>query len=67
MYVTLHLGQILIAIIISSGITVLDISLDREQVLVETALPSSRVQDLIESTGKHAILLGVGPAGRDSL
>lgn len=56
--------QILLIIFIFSEITVQDISLDGQQVLVETSLPSSRVQELIESTGRRAILLGIGPAGR---
>ena len=36
------------------------IELNKNIVLVESALSSSRVQELIESTGRKAVLLGVG-------
>lgn len=36
------------------------INLDKKQVLVDTALPSARVQELIEETGRKAVLFGVG-------
>jgi copper chaperone for superoxide dismutase len=42
------------------GIESIDISLDNETVIVETSLPSSEVQQKIESTGRRAILKGYG-------
>lgn len=42
------------------GIEILDISLDRETVIVETSLPSAEVQQKIESTGRRAVLKGYG-------
>ena len=42
------------------GIKSVQVDLDSEQVVVETTLPSSKVQSLLESTGKRAVLLGYG-------
>jgi copper chaperone CopZ len=42
------------------GIGSIDISLDKETVIVETSLPSSEVQQKIESTGRRAVLKGYG-------
>jgi copper chaperone for superoxide dismutase len=42
------------------GIESIDISLDKETVIVETSLPSSEVQQKIESTGRRAVLKGYG-------
>jgi copper chaperone for superoxide dismutase len=42
------------------GIENIDISLDNETVIVETSLPSSEVQQKIESTGRLAVLKGYG-------
>jgi len=36
------------------------VNLGKEEVLVETALTSSQVQTLIESTGRRAVLKGMG-------
>jgi S-adenosylmethionine:diacylglycerol 3-amino-3-carboxypropyl transferase len=36
------------------------INLDKKQVLVDTELPSARIQELIEETGRKAALFGVG-------
>ncbi len=36
------------------------VDLAKEQVLVETALASLQVQSLIESTGRRAVLKGMG-------
>ncbi|XP_023706522.1 copper chaperone for superoxide dismutase isoform X1 [Cryptotermes secundus] len=45
------------------GIESIDISLDNETVIVETSLPSSEVQEKIESTGRRAVLKGYGGGG----
>jgi copper chaperone for superoxide dismutase len=42
------------------GIESVDISLDKETVIVETYLPSAEVQQKIESTGRRAVLKGYG-------
>ena len=42
------------------GIESVDISLDKETVIVETSLPSAEVQQRIESTGRRAVLKGYG-------
>ncbi|KDR15674.1 copper chaperone for superoxide dismutase [Zootermopsis nevadensis] len=45
------------------GIENIDISLEKETVIVETSLPSSEVQQKIESTGRRAVLKGYGGGG----
>ncbi|KAJ8281824.1 hypothetical protein COCON_G00043430 [Conger conger] len=47
------------------GVQSVQIDLAQEQVLVEASLTSQEVQRLIESTGKRAVLKGVGAAGQD--
>lgn len=42
------------------GIESVDISLDKETVIVETSLASAEVQQKIESTGRRAVLKGYG-------
>ncbi|XP_067681104.1 copper chaperone for superoxide dismutase-like [Haliotis asinina] len=42
------------------GIISVDVRLDTEQVIVESSLPSSQVKDLLETTGKRAVLQGYG-------
>jgi copper chaperone for superoxide dismutase len=42
------------------GIEGVNISLDKETVIVETSLPSAEVQQKIESTGRRAVLKGYG-------
>ncbi|XP_069680746.1 copper chaperone for superoxide dismutase isoform X1 [Periplaneta americana] len=42
------------------GIDSVDISLGNETVIVETTLPSSEIQQKIESTGRRAVLKGYG-------
>jgi copper chaperone for superoxide dismutase len=42
------------------GIESVDISLDKETVIIETSLPSAEVQQKIESTGRRAVLKGYG-------
>ncbi|XP_046557956.1 copper chaperone for superoxide dismutase-like [Haliotis rubra] len=42
------------------GIISVNVHLDTEQVIVESSLPSSQVKDLIETTGKRAVLHGYG-------
>lgn len=42
------------------GIQNVNISLDEESVIVETELPSSEIQEKIESTGRRAVLKGYG-------
>ncbi|KAJ9593961.1 hypothetical protein L9F63_014602 [Diploptera punctata] len=45
------------------GIQNVDISLEKESVIVETELPSSEIQEKIESTGRRAVLTGYGGGG----
>ncbi|KAJ6654229.1 hypothetical protein lerEdw1_007326 [Lerista edwardsae] len=45
------------------GLEVLHILLDSQSVLVETNLGTEKVQDLLESTGRKAVLKGMGGAG----
>jgi len=47
------------------GIESVNISLDKETVIVETSLPSAEVQQKIEATGRRAVLKGYG--GVDNL
>ncbi|RXM93658.1 Copper chaperone for superoxide dismutase [Acipenser ruthenus] len=48
------------------GVQSVEIDLQREEVLVDTTLTSQEVQDLIEKTGRRAVLKGVGsPAQKD--
>jgi copper chaperone for superoxide dismutase len=42
------------------GIESVNISLDKETVIVETSLPSAEVQQKIETTGRRAVLKGYG-------
>ncbi|XP_046373045.2 copper chaperone for superoxide dismutase-like [Haliotis rufescens] len=48
------------------GINSVDVLLDTEQVIVESSLPSSQVKDLIEITGKRAVLQGYGSSNGQS-
>ncbi|KAG8236119.1 hypothetical protein J437_LFUL000482 [Ladona fulva] len=41
-------------------ISKIDINLDKEQVVIESTLPSAVVQKLIEDTGRRAVLKGIG-------
>ena len=43
-----------------AGIKAVEVDLSNEQVIVETSLPSGKVQDLLEQTGKTAIFRGHG-------
>ncbi|GCC21272.1 copper chaperone for superoxide dismutase isoform X2 [Chiloscyllium punctatum] len=45
-----------------SGIQSVDIDVSTEQVLIDTTLTSREVQELIESTGRRAVLKGMGPS-----
>ncbi|KAJ7307478.1 hypothetical protein JRQ81_009499 [Phrynocephalus forsythii] len=49
------------------GLRVLDIQLDSQTVLLETSLASQKVQDLLEGTGRKAVLKGMGSAVPASL
>ena len=40
-------------------------NLDNEQVIVETTLPTGKVQELIENSGRMAILRGLGTPGNN--
>ena len=42
------------------GISSFKVDLDRQSVVVETSLPTAEVQKMIESTGKSAVVVGVG-------
>ncbi|XP_072573258.1 copper chaperone for superoxide dismutase [Paramormyrops kingsleyae] len=46
------------------GVQSVAIDLAQEQVLVESTLMSQEVQALIESTGRRAVLKGVGTSGQ---
>lgn len=45
---------------ISAGVKSVSIDVSKEEVLVESALTSAEVQALIESTGRRAVLKGIG-------
>ncbi|KAL4658681.1 copper chaperone for superoxide dismutase isoform X1 [Arapaima gigas] len=47
------------------GVHSVEVDLAHEQVLVESTLTSQEVQTLIESTGRHAVLKGMGTTGQD--
>ncbi|XP_069578378.1 copper chaperone for superoxide dismutase [Brachyistius frenatus] len=47
------------------GVKLLSIDVGKEEVLVESARSSSEVQALIESTGRRAVLKGIGGSERD--
>uniref|UniRef100_A0A8C1X963 Superoxide dismutase copper chaperone n=1 Tax=Cyprinus carpio TaxID=7962 RepID=A0A8C1X963_CYPCA len=47
------------------GVQSVHVDLAKEQVLVETALTSLQVQSLIESTGRRAVLKGIGGSETD--
>ncbi|KAK3093845.1 hypothetical protein FSP39_020907 [Pinctada imbricata] len=49
------------------GVKSVQVNLDTDQVIVESSLPSSKVQSLIESTGKRAVLQGYGNNATQSL
>ncbi|XP_069821347.1 copper chaperone for superoxide dismutase-like isoform X1 [Dendropsophus ebraccatus] len=49
------------------GIQNVDVSLDTEAVVVETTLPASEVQELLESTGRRAVLKGMGSVRSQNL
>ncbi|KAG5853253.1 hypothetical protein ANANG_G00071130 [Anguilla anguilla] len=49
----------------TQGVQSVEIDLAQEQVLVESSLTSQEVQSLIESTGRRAVLKGVGAADPD--
>lgn len=44
----------------SAGVKSVSIDVGKEEVLVESALTSAEVQALIESTGRRAVLKGIG-------
>lgn len=50
--------------LLSSGVRDVYVSLPEEIVLVETELPSSKVQELLEGTGKLVVFRGFGGAGQ---
>ncbi|XP_047242865.1 copper chaperone for superoxide dismutase-like isoform X2 [Girardinichthys multiradiatus] len=47
------------------GVSSISIDVGKEEVLVEAALTSAEVQSLIESTGRRAVLKGIGGSERD--
>lgn len=47
------------------GVNSISIDVEKEEVLVETALTSAEVQALIESTGRRAVLKGIGGSEQD--
>ncbi|XP_064600867.1 copper chaperone for superoxide dismutase-like isoform X4 [Liolophura sinensis] len=44
----------------TKGVKSFNVNLEKEQVLIESNLPSSRLLEIIESTGKKAVLVGYG-------
>lgn len=44
------------------GVQNVEIDLQGQQVVVETSLPSSTIQEVIESTNRKAVLKGLGSA-----
>uniref|UniRef100_A0A3Q0QTH7 Superoxide dismutase [Cu-Zn] n=1 Tax=Amphilophus citrinellus TaxID=61819 RepID=A0A3Q0QTH7_AMPCI len=48
-----------------AGVKSVSIDVSKEQVLVESALTSAEVQALIESTGRRAVLKGIGGSEQD--
>jgi copper chaperone for superoxide dismutase len=42
------------------GVQNVDVQLENQMVLVQTTLPSQEVQALLESTGRQAVLKGMG-------
>lgn len=50
----------ILPILFPPGIHGVDINLSKEQVVVSTVLPTSRVIELLESTGRRAVLKGQG-------
>ncbi|XP_078591575.1 copper chaperone for superoxide dismutase-like [Branchiostoma floridae x Branchiostoma japonicum] len=46
----------------AEGVHSFSIDLPTEQVVVETTLPSAKVQELLESTGRRAVIKGMGQA-----
>lgn len=42
------------------GVDAFKIEFEKKQVVIETSLSSVRVQELIEETGRKAVLLGMG-------
>lgn len=44
----------------AAGVKIVSIDVSKEEVLVESALTSAEVLDLIESTGRRAVLKGIG-------
>ncbi|XP_032399815.1 copper chaperone for superoxide dismutase [Etheostoma spectabile] len=47
------------------GVTSVSVDVGKEQVLVESSLTSAEVQALIESTGRRAVLKGIGGSEQD--
>ncbi|XP_076018728.1 copper chaperone for superoxide dismutase [Genypterus blacodes] len=47
------------------GVKTVSVDLGKEEVMVESALTSAEVQALIESTGRRAVLKGIGGSERD--
>lgn len=50
-----------------SDIEVININLNYQRLVVSSSLPSTKVLDVIESTGKRAVLQGIGGKGIYSL
>ncbi|XP_034532959.1 copper chaperone for superoxide dismutase-like [Notolabrus celidotus] len=58
-------GKIRAALEGRPGVQSFSIDVSKEEVLVESALTSAEVQALIESTGRRAVLKGIGGSERD--
>lgn len=59
-YVCINLIITFIAVNVFAGVKSVSIDVSKESVLVESALTSAEVQALIESTGRRAVLKGIG-------
>jgi hypothetical protein len=42
------------------------VNLAQEQVIVESTLPTAEIQDLIEATGRRAVIKGQGTASKST-
>ncbi|XP_050815829.1 copper chaperone for superoxide dismutase isoform X3 [Gopherus flavomarginatus] len=51
----------------ATGLRVLDIRLDSQSVLVETSMSAGKVKGLLESTGRRAVLKGMGSSEPQNL
>lgn len=53
-------GLLIFLFMLCPGVQSVEINLDKGQVIVESTLPSDTVKTMIESTGRLAVILGMG-------